>query len=187
MKAEFTIIALLTSSAFAQNGQCYKATKEAQALAEKQAREARIPEVFRGQKTGLMSWFRANHGSDNTNGNSWCGYQYKDYTPGFAPPLLLMTEGSGAVYGNPMWSTYGGKYCGAEAIVCNGGNCQTLFIVDAFEPAWVRTEFAIDVMAQSFQSLTEGAGLDKNNVKTVTWTLTGNYNDKYRFGGQGDR
>jgi hypothetical protein len=51
-----------------QQGQCFKRNKN----------------PISGKHTGIGSWFRANFGGDETNGNSWCGYPYQDHTNGFA-------------------------------------------------------------------------------------------------------
>lgn len=52
-----------------------------------------------------------------------------------------MTNGTNAVWGNPMYPTYIKYYCGLEAIVTNpdNGRSMTLYIGDAFDHRWVRT------------------------------------------------
>jgi hypothetical protein len=148
------------------------------------------PRAFNGPQRGIGSWFRANSASDFTNGNSWCGYPYKDYTPGFAPDLSQMTQGTLAVWGHPRWAEFGREYCGLEAIVRNPttGIESTLYITDAFDPRWVRSPGSIDIHVQSYQVLTRFATLDKNIViQNVEWRLTGRRNARYAFQGQGDR
>lgn len=73
-----------------------------------------LPFAFKGLQEGMGSWFRANHTQDSTNGNSWCGYPYKDYTPGFAIDLHQMTNGSLANWPSPMWGVYASQYCGLQ-------------------------------------------------------------------------
>jgi hypothetical protein len=138
---------------------------------------------------GIGSWFRANHGHDDTNGNSWCGYPYKDYTNGFAPSLSRMTEGTNAKWGHGDWEKYGKKYCGREAIVTNmeTGAKKLMYIVDAFDDRWVKTPGSIDIMVKSFQELTGDYSGNKNNVVKIKWELTGNINEKYAFNGPGDQ
>jgi hypothetical protein len=148
------------------------------------------PRAFNTPQVGIGSWFRANHKSDDTNGNSWCGYPYKDHTPGFAPDLAQMTQNTLAVWRHPRWEEFGKEYCGLEAIVRNPetGVQMTLYITDAFDPKWVRNRGAIDIMVNPYLQLTGNAPLDKNKViRNVEWRLTGNRNPKYAFKGPGDR
>lgn len=45
---------------------------------------------FPGSNNGVIgSWYRASAGQDATNGQSWCGYAYKDSDPIFAVVRLL--------------------------------------------------------------------------------------------------
>lgn len=37
-----------------------------------------LPGGFDGPQSGYGSWFQADIGRDSTNGNSWCGYPYKN-------------------------------------------------------------------------------------------------------------
>ncbi|KAJ1533287.1 hypothetical protein HK096_005420 [Nowakowskiella sp. JEL0078] len=148
-----------------------------------------LPSGFPGTNTGIGSWFKANSADSSTNGNSWCGYPYKDYTPGFAPDISVMTDGTNAVYGNPNWATYGKRYCGLEAIVTNPNNgvSMTLYITDAFDHAWVRTPGSIDIMFDSFSKLFGKTTTNHNDViKDITWKFTGNKLTKYSFQSTGD-
>lgn len=38
-----------------------------------------------GLQSGVGSWYRASAGADSTNGKSWCGYEYYNSDPIFAP------------------------------------------------------------------------------------------------------
>jgi hypothetical protein len=158
--------------------------------APKTASQGIRPRAFTSPQVGIGSWFRANAKSDDTNGNSWCGYPYKDHTPGFAPDLAQMSQGTLAVYPHPRWEEFGREYCGLEAIVRNPdtGVEMTLYITDAFDPKWVRSRGSIDIHINAYQRLTQSQVLDKNRViKAVEWRLTGNRNPRYAFKGQGDR
>ncbi|KAI8912059.1 hypothetical protein DFJ77DRAFT_502117 [Powellomyces hirtus] len=138
---------------------------------------------------GIGSWFRASSKQDSTNGKSWCGYPYKDYTPGFAPDILQMTGGVHAVYPHPKWAPSAQKYCGLEAIVKNPVNGKTmkLYIVDAFDHQYVKSPGSIDVMIKAWEQLWGGKADSKLKVmKDLQWTLTGNRNPKYAFQGKGD-
>lgn len=117
------------------------------------------------------------------------GYPYKDYTPGFAPDIFQMTNGTNAVYGHPMWDAFGEIYCGLEAKVYNPDTklSSILYITDAFDHKYVLSEGSIDIMAVAWSKLTKVTATNKNNViKNVEWTLTGNRNPRYLFKGLGD-
>ncbi|KAJ1551358.1 hypothetical protein HK096_000745 [Nowakowskiella sp. JEL0078] len=148
-----------------------------------------MPSGFSGTNSGIGSWFSSNSGDSNTNGNSWCGYPYKDYTPGFAPDISIMTDWSNAVYGNPNWSTYAKRYCGLEAIVTNPntGVSRILYITDAFDHKYVLSQGSIDIMKNSFDALFGKTTWNHNDViQGVTWKFTGMRSSKYSFGGWGD-
>ncbi|KAI8821480.1 uncharacterized protein EV422DRAFT_44251 [Fimicolochytrium jonesii] len=157
---------------------------------------SRGPSAFWGKKnTGIGSWFRANHGNDDTNGKSWCGYPYNDWTPGFAPDISQMTEWTNAKYKwnnpgqNKKWVQYATAYCGLEAEVTNpqNGKKMKLFITDAFDHAWVRSPGSIDIHVKRWEQLTNNYSRDKNKViKGVTWTLTGRRSGRYKFQGTGN-
>jgi hypothetical protein len=102
-----------------------------------------LPSGFPGKNKGLGSYFASSKHSDYTNGNSWCGFPYKDYTNGFAPDLSVMTDGTNAVWTGRSnnWASSATKYCGLEAVVTNvdTGVSKIMYIVDAFDPKWVRT------------------------------------------------
>jgi len=120
------------------------------------------PSAFKGNQTGIGSWFNANN--DGTNGNSWCGYPYNNASPVFAPDITQMTNGTNAVWPNPLWSTYGKIYCGLEATVKDGntGNVMTMYIGDAFDHQWVRTPGSIDIMSDSWSKLHNMPANNKN-------------------------
>jgi hypothetical protein len=144
---------------------------------------------FTGVNIGIGSFFSADLASDSTNGNSWCGFPYKDHTNGFSPSLKRMTEGTGAVYGHPNWEKYIKKWCGLEALVFNPetGKSMLMFIIDAFDDKWVRSPGSIDIMKDSYLYLTDSAPLNKQKViHDVKWELTGNRNNQYSGKGQGD-
>ncbi|KAJ3125175.1 hypothetical protein HK098_000549 [Nowakowskiella sp. JEL0407] len=148
-----------------------------------------MPSGFRGTNTGIGSWFQANAWDSYTNGKSWCGYPYKDWTPGFAPDISVMTDWGNYVYPNPNWATSAQKYCGLEAVVTNldTGASMTLYIADAFAHEWVRTPGSIDIMKQSFDKLYGRSTWNHNDVMPrVSWYLTGKRNSRYAYGGSGD-
>ncbi|KAL7274923.1 hypothetical protein RUND412_002145 [Rhizina undulata] len=157
---------------------------------------AQLPSGFSGQQTGIASWFRASADGDSTNGNSWCGYPYANDSPGFAPDISVMTNGTNAVWGTDPsgWAKAAGQYCGLEAKVYDphSGVTMKLFIIDAFDHKWVRTPGSIDVMIDAWKSLTKKGddGLyDSSGVKVVDkgvqWTLTGEKSDRWAFKGLG--
>lgn len=149
-----------------------------------------LPFAFKGLQEGMGSWFRANHSQDSTNGNSWCGYPYKDYTPGFAIDLHQMTNGSLANWPSPMWGVYASQYCGLQAKVYNPSTQVTtlLYVVDAFDPKWVVSKGSIDIMLKSYYTLLGASTLDKNRViPYLQWQFTGVKNPQYVFKGPGDR
>ncbi|KAJ3145971.1 hypothetical protein HDU86_000595 [Geranomyces michiganensis] len=145
--------------------------------------------AFKGTQSGIGSWFRSNHGQDSTSGRSWCNYPYKDYTNGFAPDISQMTGGTNAVYPHPRWEPSAKKFCGLEAEVYNPhtGVRMNMYIVDAFDHAWVRSPGSIDVMVKSWEKLTGKPARSKDTViQGLQWKLTGRRSKKYSFGGPGD-
>ncbi|MBC7660565.1 MAG: hypothetical protein H7249_12780 [Chitinophagaceae bacterium] len=131
-----------------------------------------------GTLKGLASWYRANASADSTNGTGWCGRPYTNDTKGFAPPFIKMSPTLATWTSNPeQWKKDTAKWCGLEARVTNPktGKSELLYIVDAFEPTWVRTEFAIDILIGPFISLVGNPNGDKNVVvQDMQWELTGN-------------
>ena len=149
-----------------------------------------LPGGFKGLQTGMGSWFRANNPIDSTNGNSWCGYPYKDYSPVFAPDIGIMTNGTNAVWPNPMWSTFATQYCGLEAKVYNPKTDTTvlLYVGDAFDSKWVVSPGSIDIMTKSYNTLARKAVTEKNEVMMgLQWQFTGQRNPQYMFHSLGDR
>merc|ERR550539_40727 len=136
-----------------------------------------MPSGFPGLNTGLGSYFAAQLSSDDTNGNSWCGYPYKDYSNGFAPSLNTMTGGTGAVWSdNPAirksYEDSAAAYCGLEALVTNPntGVSKLMYIIDAFDDTWVRTPGSIDIMDNAWTELTGRPTNNKNDViQGVQW------------------
>ena len=107
-----------------------------------------LPFAFQGLQSGMGSWFRSNHTVDSTNGHSWCGFRYQDYTPGFAIDMAQMTNKTHAVWPHPLWSVFGMQYCGLEAKVYNPktGTTILLYVVDGFDSKWVKSPGSIDIM-----------------------------------------
>ncbi|KAJ3125176.1 hypothetical protein HK098_000550 [Nowakowskiella sp. JEL0407] len=146
-----------------------------------------LPGGFNGLNKGIGSWFRSV--GDSTNGKSWCGYPYKDYTNGFAPDIGVITDWTYAVWGNPNWSVYGKRYCGLEAVVYNpnNGRALTMYITDGFDSKWVRTPGSIDIHKQKWDYLFGRESWNKNDViQGVEWKFTGRRSQKYSFQGSGD-
>lgn len=130
-----------------------------------------------GKHKGLASWYRANSSQDSTNGTGWCGKRYTDATKGFAPPFAKMSPTLATWSSSPeQWKKDTAKWCGLEARVTNpqNGRSELLYIVDAFDPKWTRTEFAIDILLGPFTSLVRNPNNDKNVVvQDMEWELTG--------------
>ena len=131
-----------------------------------------------GKHKGLASWYRTNSKNDSTTGVGWCGKEYDDNTPGFAPPFNLMSPTLATYYSDPeQWKKDTAKWCGLEAKVTNPhtGKSKLLYIYDAFDPYWVKTEFAIDILLGPFTELAGDPKGDKNVVvHDMEWELTGN-------------
>lgn len=120
---------------------------------------------------GIGSWFHTDSTEDSTNGHSWCYFPYYDDNPGFAPDLTVMMDGFDT---NEL---AGAAYCGLEALVtAPNGNQMLLYILDAFDPAWVKEPGSIDIIYDAFIVLNGASpGTDKDTVMSgVTWELTGN-------------
>ncbi|KAL8283936.1 hypothetical protein RQP46_005368 [Phenoliferia psychrophenolica] len=132
-------------------------------------------------ESAIGSWFHADASTDSTNGHSWCGFPYTDATPGFAPSLSRMLQGYGSR------ELAGPAYCGLEAKMHNPDGTTTIgYIIDAFDDTWVRTPKSIDIMYDLFTKFNGAATNDKNVVvKGVTWELTGNRNEQYKYEGVG--
>lgn len=149
-----------------------------------------LPFAFQGLQTGIGSWFRANNSIDSTNGHSWCAYEYKDSTPGFAIDLLQMGNGTNPVYPAAEWYVAGKQYCGLEATVYNPNTGITLilYVTDAFDHKWVHSNGSIDIMIDSYATLVGYYPTDKNKIiNDITWKFTGNRNPQYAFGGPGNK
>ncbi|KAJ3125169.1 hypothetical protein HK098_000543 [Nowakowskiella sp. JEL0407] len=148
-----------------------------------------MPPGFKGKNYGIGSWFLANSTATFTNGNSWCGFVYQDYTLGFAPDITVMTNGTNAVWPDPGWEPSGTAYCGLEAIVTNveNGNTVTLYIADAFDHRFVKSPGSIDIMIEQFSVLKGRVPYDNNDVMmNVSWQFTGRRAPQYSFKGPGD-
>jgi hypothetical protein len=149
---------------------------------------------FLGVNSGIASHFVANLQSDNTNGNSWCGYPYNDYTPGFAPSLNVMSKGTNAVYASSpqLWEKFAQMYCGLEAkFTTKDGKTQYLYIADAFEFRYLEGMGhplgSVDIMSNSWNQLAGRKDNGKEDVLyDVKWELTGRRNPRYAFKGQGN-
>ena len=142
-----------------------------------------------GIQSGMGSWFRANNSQDSTNGHSWCGYEYRDYSPVFAPDIFRMANGTSPQWTDPSWPVYAKQWCGLEAKVWNPETDTTIFmfIGDAFDHSWVRSPGSIDIMIKSYSTLLGRVPRDKNDcIMGLQWTLTGARNPQYKFGGPGD-
>lgn len=130
-----------------------------------------------GHHTGIASWYRANNPDDHTNGIGWCGKKYDDNTPSFAPPMGLISPTYATYDKDPeQWRKDTEQWCGMEAKVYNPhtGVTKYLYIYDAFDPTWVKSEYAIDIMIGAFKELNGDPHGDKNIVvKDMQWELTG--------------
>ncbi|KAL8998837.1 MAG: hypothetical protein Q9169_002175 [Polycauliona sp. 2 TL-2023] len=148
------------------------------------AQAAVLPSQFTGAQSGIGSWFETNEESSSTNGNSWCGYQYTDDYPLFAPSLALM--GGATYYSNPSaWDQQRREYCGREARVTNRatGKSMLLYIGDSF--AQPRSGGDIDIVIGAFIEL---YGSDPNGnhnlvMNPVDWQFTGNVDPAYTADG----
>lgn len=78
-------------------------------------------------------------------------------------------------------------YCGLEArFTTPDGTQGTLYIIDGFDDAWVRTPASVDVPIETFAQFFGARTEDKNDVvKEVEWTLTGKRDERYSFKGSG--
>lgn len=130
---------------------------------------------------GLGSWYEADSQRDSTNGVGWCGIPYNNNSPGFAPPFKMMSKNLATWSSDPSgWKQATKKYCGLEAEVTYKGRTEKLYILDAFDPAWVKTTYAIDILIKAFEKLWGKNTSNKNDVmNTVTWKLTGRRATKY--------
>jgi len=136
---------------------------------------ASIPSNIQNQNQGIGSWFRTDSSQDSTNSRSWCGFAYHDTDPGFAISLDLM-GGSQALYGvdTKLWDSSTDKFCGLEAQVTYKGKSMLMYVIDAFDPKWVRTPYSIDIVQPAFETLWGSQTDNKNDVmNTVSWKLTG--------------
>jgi len=134
-----------------------------------------VPSNVKGTHTGIGSWFRADNSADSTNGQSWCGFAYHDSDPGFAMSLNLM-GGSSALWGRntALWDKSTNTYCGLQAQLTYKGKTYTGYMLDAFDPQWVRTKFSIDILIDLFEKLWGKKTSNKNDVmNTVSWKFTG--------------
>ena len=148
-----------------------------------QTQQSNLPSGFRGKQAGIGSWFRGNHGNDNTNGNSWCGYPYHDNSNVFAPDISIMTDWTNVVSG-PAYERAAKAYCGLEALVTNPetGKSKIMYIGDAFDHRYVLNPGAIDIMKGPYEYLTGAPAVDKMKViRNVQWVLTGQRSQQYCF------
>jgi len=136
---------------------------------------------FQGENgPAIGSFFHTDSAQDSTNGMSWCQLRYTDTTNGFAPDVTVMLNDFGGDYEKATKA-----YCGLEAIVTTpNGNSKTMYIVDGFDHQWVRTPGSIDIVKNDFVELYGKDTENKNDViQGITWRLTGNRNDSYKFRG----
>ncbi|KAF5022178.1 hypothetical protein F66182_5765 [Fusarium sp. NRRL 66182] len=136
---------------------------------------------FSGAQSGIGSWFRASANADDTNGQSWCGYDYANSDALFAVSLEKL--GGARWDTNPTaWREQTRKHCGLEARVTDPvtGRSKLMYIGDAFDDTWVRSPGSIDIMIDAFSEIHGNPNGNKNDViKDVRWELTGNVNTKY--------
>jgi hypothetical protein len=54
--------------------------------------------------------------------------------------------GSQAIFGvnTKLWNSATDKFCGLEAQVTYNGKSMLMYIIDAFDPKWVRTLYSIE-------------------------------------------
>ncbi|KPV75084.1 uncharacterized protein RHOBADRAFT_44600 [Rhodotorula graminis WP1] len=139
---------------------------------------------FLGNNTGgIASWYHTDSSKDSTNGRSWCEFPYDDSVPGFAPSLKTMLS---SFAGHAQAAKTG--FCGLWADVYSPktGTTTKLMIADAFDDAWVLTPASIDVIYDSFADLFGSTTDDKKDVvKDVSWTLTGERDDRFTYKGVG--
>lgn len=136
---------------------------------------------FQGENgPAIGSFFHTDSAQDSTNGMSWCQLKYTDTTNGFAPDVTVMLNDFGGDYEKATKA-----YCGLEAIVtAPNGNSKTMYIVDGFDHQWVRTPGSIDIVIDDFAELYGEYTENKDDViQGITWRLTGNRNDNYKFQG----
>lgn len=134
---------------------------------------------FTGTNTGIGSWFRTDNSQDSTDGTSWCWTHYQDSWMGFAPDVATMLGN----FGNSNQQA-GAAYCGLEAKATNpnNGNTALIYIVDGFDPTWVRTPGSVDLTLAAFQALYGSTTSDKDIViQNLQWELTGNRMSAYGF------
>lgn len=150
-----------------------------------------MPSEWQGNVHGIGSYFRANLGSDSTNGTGWAGVPYKDSSPVIAIDMRIMGNGDekSVTYGSPGYEAAVKKYAGLEVLVTNRANgiSKTMYIGDGFDHQWVRSPGSIDIMADSWSELAGGAPAnDKTKVLDIEWHFTGNRSAKYSYKGPGD-
>ncbi|GAA5935915.1 hypothetical protein JCM3775_007361 [Rhodotorula graminis] len=140
--------------------------------------------TFLGNNTGgIASWYHTDSSKDSTNGRSWCEFPYDDSVPGFAPSLKTMLS---SFAGDAQAAKTG--FCGLWADVYSPktGTTTKLMIADAFDDAWVLAPASIDVIYDSFADLFGSTTDDKKDVvKDVSWTLTGERDDRFTYKGVG--
>ncbi|KAF4967834.1 hypothetical protein FZEAL_10476 [Fusarium zealandicum] len=136
---------------------------------------------FSGPQSGIGSWYRATANADDTNGHSWCGYEYSNSDPVFAVSLKEM---GGATYDTDptAWEEQTRKYCGLEAKVTDPvtGKSKLMYIGDAFDDKWVRSPGSIDIMIDVFSAIHGNPNGDKNDIiDGVEWEFTGKVNSRF--------
>ena len=80
-------------------------------------------------------------------------------------------------------------YCGLEATVRDPSTniTKTMYIIDAFDPQWVKFVGSIDIMKDAWSELHRMPATDKNIViRNVEWQLTGRKSLQYCHKCQGD-
>jgi len=98
---------------------------------------------------------------------------------GFAPDVSVMLSNFGGDT-----TSAGDAYCGLEAKATNpnNGNTALIYIVDGFDPKWVRTPGSIDLTLAAFKALYGSSTDDKDIViQNLQWEFTGNKNTAYAF------
>ncbi len=106
---------------------------------------------------------------------------------GFAPDLHGMTGGRDARWGHntELWRRTGRLFCGLQAWVYNPATRKnvTMYLMDAFDPKWVRSPDSIDITLAGFAALTNGRWpTDKNVViRNLRWGFTRKRETRYAF------
>jgi len=135
-----------------------------------------------GTNSGIGSWFRTDNSNDDTNGRSWCQTNYQDSWVGFAPDVSSMLSDFGGDLAKAATA-----YCGLEAKATDPstGNSVLMYVVDGFDPQWVRSAGSVDLTLAAFAALYGSTTTDKDTViMNLQWEWTGNRNSQYGYNGQ---